>query len=139
MDYLLDTNHWSGLQRNHPAIVDHISTLPSNITLHMPVIAQAELLAGVQLLADGKRKAELQAIYEHTVQRCASILPVTSAVADEFATILVQLRRDGHPVETNDIWIAAIAVAADLILVSNDQHFQYINGLRLEDWTESRL
>src|SRR5688572_17012808 len=117
MDYLLDTNHWSGLQRKLPAILGHISNLPPSTTLHMPVIAQAELLAGVQLLPEGKRKAELRATYEQTVQRCTSILPVTSAVAEKFASIVVQLRRDGHPIETNDIWIAAIALAADLTLV----------------------
>jgi tRNA(fMet)-specific endonuclease VapC len=101
----------------------------------MPVIAQAELLTGPELLPQGKRRRELQRLYEAMLRECTSILPVTSAVAEQFASIVAQLRRDGQPIETNDIWIAAIAIASDLTLASNDRHFEYVDGLELEDWT----
>ena len=102
----------------------------------MPVIAQAELLVGVELAAEGRRKQELRALYETAIRDNTDILNVTSEVAEQFAAVFAQLRRKGRPVETNDIWIAATALARNLILVSNDAHFQHVDGLRLEDWTK---
>ncbi|GAK49412.1 predicted nucleic acid-binding protein [Candidatus Moduliflexus flocculans] len=37
---------------------------------------------------------------------------------------------------TNDIWIAAIARAHRLTLVTNDEQFKYIDGVTLESWLE---
>ena len=51
MNYLLDTNHWSYLQRGHPSVLGRLQSLPGDVTLYMPVIAQAELLVGVELAA----------------------------------------------------------------------------------------
>lgn len=138
MKYLLDTNHWSYLQRRHPAVLARLQGLPAEAVLYMPVVAQAELLAGVELTADGKRKEELRRLYEHAIGECADILVVDSAVAERFAGVLAHLRRKGRPIETNDIWVAAIALAHDLIVVSNDEHFQYVEGLQVENWTKAR-
>ncbi len=37
----------------------------------------------------------------------------------------------------NDLWIAAIAMAHNLILVTSDTHFSVIEGLQVEDWTQA--
>jgi predicted nucleic acid-binding protein len=50
VNYLLDTNHWSYLQRREARVVRHIQSLSDTATLYMPVVAQAELLAGVELV-----------------------------------------------------------------------------------------
>ncbi|NOS99744.1 MAG: PIN domain-containing protein [Phycisphaerales bacterium] len=135
MNYLLDTNHWSYIQRRHPAVLSHLQTLSNDAVLYMPVIAQAELLAGVELTVAGRRKDELRRLYEHVVGESAQILPVDSRVAEQFAATFARLHRAGRPIETNDIWIAAIAAVHDCIVVSNDAHFRSIEGLRVEDWT----
>lgn len=57
MNYLLDTNHWSHLQRNHPAVVARVRDLPDSANLYMPVIAQGELLAGIELMPAGAQAA----------------------------------------------------------------------------------
>jgi predicted nucleic acid-binding protein len=64
MNYLLDTNHWSYLQRRHPAVLARIRQLPQEATLYMPVVAQAALLAGVELAVDARRKEKLRSPYE---------------------------------------------------------------------------
>jgi len=135
MNYLLDTNHWSYLQRNHPAVIARLRSLPSDSTLYMPVIAQGELLVGIELIVSESRKQELRTLYDRTIAEVTEILPITSQVAEQYAAIFVNLRRKGKPIETNDIWIAAIALAYDLILVTSDEHFQYVEGLKVEDWT----
>jgi predicted nucleic acid-binding protein len=135
MKYLLDTNHWSLLQRGQMQVVSRIRSLPQTSTLFMPVIAQAELLAGVETTPDGKRKSELRRLYDDSISSCAEVIPVTSPVAEKYAQIVASLRRHGKPIDTHDIWIAAIAAHHDLTVVSNDKHFRYIEELRVEDWS----
>ncbi len=137
-DYLIDTNHWSHLQRRHPGVLARLRALPGDVTLFMPVIAQAELLAGVEIVAQGMRRDELRVLYEQTVLQAAEVLPIDSRVAERFAAIFAQLRRDGRPIETNDIWVGAIALVHDLTVVSADAHLRFIHDLRVEDWTSSQ-
>jgi len=48
---------------------------------------------------------------------------------------LVGLRCMGTPISNNDCWIAAHAVAAELILVTNNiREFARVENLRLENW-----
>ncbi len=136
VNYLLDTNHWSYLQRNHSAVLAQIQSLPDETTLYMPVIAQAELLVGIELAASEPRKQVLQALYDQVTAETTEILAITSQVAEHYAHVFAALRRRGKPIPTNDLWIAAIALAHDLTLVSSDEHFQHVEGLRLEDWTK---
>ena len=44
-------------------MVRHIQSLPDTATLYMPVVAQAELLAGVELVVSEPRKQELRTLY----------------------------------------------------------------------------
>jgi len=135
VNYLLDTNHWSYLQRREAIVVNHIQSLPDEATLYMPVVAQAELLAGVELAVSEPRKQELRTLYIQVITMAADILPITSEVAEQFAHIFANLRRKGRPIDTNDIWIAAIARVHNLVVVTNDEHFQYVEGLQVENWS----
>jgi predicted nucleic acid-binding protein len=137
VNYLLDTNHWSYLQRREAMVVSHIQSLPDAATLYMPVVAQAELLAGVELVVSEPRQQELRTLYAQIIAMAADILPITSEVAEQFAHIFANLRRKGRPIDTNDIWIAAIARVHNLVVVTNDDHFQYVEGLRVENWSKT--
>jgi predicted nucleic acid-binding protein len=48
MRYLLDTDHASYLQRGHPAVVQHLKSLPPDAEVFISVVTQAELLTGIQ-------------------------------------------------------------------------------------------
>jgi tRNA(fMet)-specific endonuclease VapC len=102
----------------------------------MPVVAQAELLVGVELADSIRRKEELLAFYRIAFAKSAEILGIDSPVAEQFAFIFAGLRRSGRPIDTNDIWIAAIARVHDCVVVSNDFHFRLIDGLAVENWVE---
>jgi tRNA(fMet)-specific endonuclease VapC len=136
MRYLFDTNHWSLLQRGDPHVVRRVSALPDGAEILMPVVVQAELLAGVLLSPMGRRQDELRRLYVEAVQDATRILEIDSRVAERFASIIVQLRGDGRPIGTNDIWIAAIALAHDVTVVSGDLDFRHVRGLRVEDWSQ---
>ena len=136
MKYLLDTDHWSYLQRRHPAVMRRVSQLGTESFLYMSVITQGELLAGVAMVVDEARRERLKRLYEHSLEQAAGILPITDTVPLYYAEIVAYLKQLGHPIPTNDIWIAASALVYDMILVSADAHFRFIEGLTVEDWSQ---
>lgn len=108
-----------------------IQNLPDEATLYIPVVAQAELLVGIELAADEERKQYLRILYSQVVVEATEISSITTQVAEQYARIFVELQRKGKPIPINDIWIIAIALAIDCILVSSDEHFQFIDGLQV--------
>ena len=54
--------------------------------------------------------------------------------AQWYGIIKNQLRRKGHLIPDNDIWIAAIARQRELILVTRDAHFNEVESLFLARW-----
>ena len=46
-----------------------------------------------------------------------------------YARLFLQLWRQGSPIPTNDLWIAALAVQHDLALCSRDGHFDHLPQL----------
>jgi len=136
VNYLLDTNHWSYLQEQHPLVVSRLHQLSDEASLYMSVVSQGELLAGVEWAQGLRRKRRLLELYEQVVAMATAILPVTPQVAERYAQIYAQLRQKGHLIQTNDIWIAASALVYDMILVSADAHFRFIDGLTVEDWSQ---
>jgi tRNA(fMet)-specific endonuclease VapC len=136
VSYLLDTNHWSYLQEQHPLVVSRLHQLSDEASLYMSVVSQGELLAGVEWAQGLRRKRRLLELYEQVVAMATAILPVTPQVAERYAQIYAQLRQKGRLIQTNDIWIAASALVYDMILVSADAHFRFIDGLTVEDWSQ---
>jgi tRNA(fMet)-specific endonuclease VapC len=49
--------------------------------------------------------------------------------ADRYSRIAEQLKRQGTPIPSNDIWIAAQAMELGAELVTLDRHFEKVNGL----------
>lgn len=135
MNYLLDTNHCSYIQQKRPAVIQHLQNLPPDAEVMTSVVSQGELLAGVELITDEHRKQKLKEVYEEILIITSDILLIDSQVAQAYAEIFADLRRNGTPIPTNDLWIAAIAKAHKLILVTNDHHFKHVKGLQREDWT----
>jgi tRNA(fMet)-specific endonuclease VapC len=60
------------------------------------------------------------------------IIYVDSDIAKNYGKIKAQLKKSGHPIPENDIWIAATAIAANLTLVTADSDFDNIEGLIIE-------
>jgi len=61
-------------------------------------------------------------------------LETTIETADAFGLIMGSLRKSGKPIPINDVWIAAHGLETGSILVTYDDHFAVIPGLRL--WPE---
>jgi tRNA(fMet)-specific endonuclease VapC len=63
------------------------------------------------------------------------VLPIDIAVTSHYADIRKSLELKGTPIGQNDLWIAAHARAADLVLVTdNVGEFGRVEGLQIENW-----
>ena len=81
----------------------------------------------------GIRQSRHRSRYEEWLRRylpLAEIAAVTSATADAYADIRLELKRLGHPIPPNDAWIAALARQHALPVLSNDTHFDVVDGVR---------
>ncbi len=51
------------------------------------------------------------------------VAPIVSATAERYARIYAYLRKNGHPIPTNDLWITASAMEHSAELLTADAHF----------------
>lgn len=115
---LLDTSAYSELSRGNKRILEEIQAAES-ICVN-PVIL-GELFSG---FAQGTREhANLSALDRFLASPRCAVLPIVQATSIRYGTILTALRKNGNPIPTNDIWIAASAMEHGLIIVTTDAHF----------------
>ena len=84
----------------------------------------AELRAGF-LCGSSARKNESALVRLPGRPRVLVFCPDEDAT-HHYARIFSQLRSQGIPIPTNDIWIAALVVQHDLLLYSRDRHFEHL-------------
>lgn len=131
--FLLDTNVLSELMREHPApeVLNWFAGQAAS-QLQTSAITQAEILAGIAVLPAGKRRDALaraaqQIFKDDFFGRC---IDFGSGAAEHYALVRAQRKRAGKPINTEDAQIAAIALAAQLNLVTrNTKDFEKIDGL----------
>ena len=86
-----------------------------------------ELLAGFSV---GKQEANnLRELQQFLETPRVKLLSSNEMTAKYYAMIYKQLRTQGKPIPTNDMWIAATAIQHHLVLLSYDKHFLNIEGL----------
>lgn len=51
-----------------------------------------------------------------------------------YAKILAGLKKAGQPIPSNDLWIAAVVCQHRLPLMSQDKHFDVVQGLDRIGW-----
>jgi len=90
-------------------------------------IVLGELLAGFTW---GQQQARNEQELQHFLASPrVTILNITAETPAYYATIYSQLRRQGRPIPTNDMWIAASALEYDYAIFTYDRHFSYIEDV----------
>lgn len=130
---LLDTNAYTAFMLGSAEVVE---VLAHAERLYLNSIVLGELLGGFAAgTREAKNRAELARFLDSPR---VDVLSVTTQTADSYALVYAGLRRKGHPIPTNDLWIAASAMEHGAALLTRDAHFSQIDGLRcgqsLEDF-----
>jgi tRNA(fMet)-specific endonuclease VapC len=129
--YLLDTNIVSYFVRgNYPAVRRHIVRIPIEM-LAVSAVTEAELRFWV-ISRPGSARTRIGV--EDFLTRVPS-LPWDSGAAQAYAITRDLLKRQGRVLSTQDLMIAAHALSLGLTLVTHDQAFSFVEGLKTEDWT----
>jgi tRNA(fMet)-specific endonuclease VapC len=129
--YMLDTNTVSHLVKKHPAVLRRIAELPM-AALCISAITGGELMFGLAKRPDAKRLHH--AITEFL--RRVDVLPWDGAAMQRYGNIRATLEKQGKPLGSLDMLIAAHALETDAALVTSDATFGQVAGLTVEDWTQ---
>ena len=90
----------------------------------VPSVVLGELWAG---FLSGTRADENEAqLGEFLAHPVVEVLPSDASVARIYGEIFADLRARGHPLPTNDLWVAATAVRAGAVVLTFDAQFQAI-------------
>ena len=102
--------------------------------LFTTAVSEAEIIYGITILPDGRRKRELETAAQGIFGLFAGrIFPFDSAAAREFAQIVADRRRAGRPIEDFDAQIAAITRSRGMTLATRDMQDFAGTGLQLID------
>ncbi|MBT3473339.1 MAG: type II toxin-antitoxin system VapC family toxin [Gammaproteobacteria bacterium] len=131
---LLDTNVLSELMRPEPeeTVLDWVDQL-NRETTYISTINQAEILQGVMLLPDGKRKQQLTKKAEQMFQLFEQrILPFDIRAAEIYAEVVVGRQQQGRPIYFQDAQIAAITIEYNCAIATrNVSDFKEIERLKV--------
>ena len=120
---ILDTNALSAWAEGLKAVKDRYRTAGR---LVVPAVVLGEFYFGV-------RQSRHRSRYEGWLRRylpLAELAMITRVTASEYAEVRLQLKRSGTPIPVNDAWIAALARQHDLPVLSNDSHFDAVDGVQ---------
>ena len=137
--FLIDTNVLSEYNRPggpHAAVKRWLETTDRG-SQYVSVITLAEIQKGIELLADGKRRTQLNEWLKQDLEAWLSgrILAVDRQVAACCASLVARGSRTGRPLPTVDSLIAATALAYDLAIVTrNTRDFEGIGAATINPW-----
>lgn len=127
---LIDTNVYSSALRGDPQVVQ---VLRQVVHIGISAVSIGELLSGFR---GGNREDENRkelSIFLDSPR--VTLYAIDEYTAEYYCSILNKLRKQGNPIPTNDIWIAAVAFQYGLQLFTLDKHFSSIEGLLLRGKT----
>ena len=133
--FVLDTNVLSELMRDRPAaVVLDWFTQNTGSAMHISAVTQAEILTGIALLPEGKRRTALATAAELMFEQdfADHCLAFDAVAARGYALLVSERTRHGRPITTEDAQIAATAMTNELIVATrNTADFKNIQGLEI--------
>lgn len=124
MRLALDTNRYTDLCRD---VADTVQLVEKAEAVVLPFVVLAEARAG---FLHGTRQARNESSLRQFLSKPAvSVLFPDDQTTFHYATIFRQLRVQGTPIPTNDIWIAALVLQHNLALHARDTHFDRLPQL----------
>ena len=126
MRIALDTNRYRDLCDGDETVSSLVEEAES---VYVPFVVLGELRAGFAL---GTKGRENEGVLQRFLAK-PGIKPLypSDSTTRSYASLYRQLRRQGTPIPTNDLWIAALVTEHDLALCSRDEHFRHLPQLNV--------
>jgi tRNA(fMet)-specific endonuclease VapC len=124
---ILDTNALSAFIDGDPQA---IAVAAEAHELAIPVIVAGEFAFGIQ---QSRHQAAYERSLERMLDRC-TVLPIEIETTRHYAAIRLELKQSRKPIPANDAWIAALSRQYAMPVMSRDQHFDLVGGLRRRSW-----
>jgi len=124
MKIILDTSAYVGFKRS---VGDLIETIINAESILFSPIVLGELMFGFR--NGTKFKENMNDLNKFLDHERVEIVQIGQITSDRYSRIASQLRSQGTPVPSNDIWIAAQTMEHGAELITSDRHFQNISGL----------
>jgi tRNA(fMet)-specific endonuclease VapC len=124
---ILDTNGLSAIA-DGDSLLEPVLREASEVAI--PAIVLGEYRYGI-------RRSRERVRYERWLTEYLAgyrVLGVDQATAERYAEIREELEQIGRPIPANDLWIAALVRQHALPLLSRDQHFDAVPGLKRVGW-----
>jgi tRNA(fMet)-specific endonuclease VapC len=120
----LDTNRYTDLCRGDASA---INTVEHADEVWLPVIVLAELRAGFAVGSQGARNEAV--LRRFLLKSGVRVLFADEQTTHHYAAVYRQLRKQGTPIPTNDMWIASLVLQHSLVLFARDAHFDALPQL----------
>jgi tRNA(fMet)-specific endonuclease VapC len=120
----LDTNRLTDLFQGDTELADRLGECDE---VWIPLIVLAEIKAGFHGGSQQHRNEVL--LQSFLAKPTVGILLPARETAEHYARLFVQLKRAGTPIPDNDLWIAALVLEHDLLLITRDRHFESVPQL----------
>jgi tRNA(fMet)-specific endonuclease VapC len=121
MRIALDTNRYVDLCRGVEETARLVATANA---VFVPFVVVAELRAGFAL---GRRAAENERVLRRFLLKDGvDVLYADDQTTIHYASLFRQLRLQGTPIPTNDIWISALVLQHNAALHDRDRHFDHL-------------
>jgi toxin FitB len=121
--FVLDTNVLSAMMRLQlePRVAVWIAAQSADL-LFTTSLSQAEILSGLAIMVEGRRRLDLQAAARAMFLEDfeGRVLPFDTEAATAYAGIFAARRRAGRPAATLDLMIASIAHSRGASVVTRD-------------------
>jgi tRNA(fMet)-specific endonuclease VapC len=126
MNIVLDTNRYADVDRAEPSAAAFIRTVNE---ICVPTIVLGELRYGFLY---GSKATENEKRLQHFISGPrVRILTINEATTHHYSELMLQLRRNGTMIPTNDVWIAALTFQHGLKLYTRDNHFNLLRQIPL--------
>lgn len=127
--YLLDTNIFSDLFRNPGGLVDQALRHRRDEEIGTSLIVKGEILFGLV------KNNNLRGLRRFEVAlESIAVWALEPPVEEKYASLRVQMERNGVQIGPNDLWIASHAMALRAVIVSDERAFLQVPGLEVENW-----
>jgi tRNA(fMet)-specific endonuclease VapC len=117
----VDTNRYVDLCQG---VDDTVALLEEAEAIMLPFVVLGELRAG---FAHGRRQVENERVLRRFLLKDGvHVLLADDQTTHHYASVFRQLRKQGTPIPTNDMWLAALVLQHNLALHARDQHFDHL-------------